>query len=184
MIVKLLYYDAWPLMPRPHVTLPSTFSSGRYFGIRRIRTSVALIPTSGRTLPVENAKIKRVGLLTSLQVSGLPVDVQWRLTHSEFWSVEQASHGSELWGRNEKSNHFTQKQMLLSSDVRPSFMGNSEQTECFSIPTSYRKSIYGLGNSRKWLPLFYIAVTFTMFVQLPLSGRVRKFYGSTGSLIV
>ena len=25
---KLLHYDAWPLMPHPHVTLPSTFPSG------------------------------------------------------------------------------------------------------------------------------------------------------------
>ena len=30
-IVKLLHWDAWPSMPRPHVTLPSTFPSGRHF---------------------------------------------------------------------------------------------------------------------------------------------------------
>ena len=33
MIVKLLCYDAWPLMPRPRVTLPNTFPSGPHFGI-------------------------------------------------------------------------------------------------------------------------------------------------------
>ena len=32
-IVKLLHWDAWPSMPRPHVTPPSTFPNGRHFGI-------------------------------------------------------------------------------------------------------------------------------------------------------
>ena len=43
MIVTLLYYDAWPLMPRPHVTLPSTFPSGRHFGIGCILLPIHLM---------------------------------------------------------------------------------------------------------------------------------------------
>ena len=46
MIVKLLYYDAWPLRPRPHVTLPSTFPSGRHFRIRCIGRILSLLTGS------------------------------------------------------------------------------------------------------------------------------------------